>query len=167
MFFGFGALGCNLTIKLLFNLNCTLGNCYVISGVFLFCVICINVIGLKSNYHLQMKKPNKVENTTQIYEALKPKIKEAWEAYKSNGWLMILLVIQILGSSDFHIFLSLLALYLKSLFPAGVDEQTQNILVNNTQTLVSVAMIFANFVYGYFLDKKSALIKVIAFELVG
>jgi len=163
MFYGVAGLGANLIIKLLFNLELSLGQCYVITGIILFCFVSLNTLGLKSNYQYQMKKP-KQENT-QNHESLTTKIKEGLEIFKANGWLMILLVIQILGSSDFHIFWSLLSVYLKSLFPAGVDEQTQNLAVNNVQTLVAIAMILANIGYGFFLDKKRTLIKILIFAL--
>jgi len=163
MFFGFGGLAGNLIVKALFHLEISLGKCYVIIGLASCGAFFLNTLGLKSHYkHLIVHG-----NTAESRESLINKIKEAMQIFKSNGWLKILLVVQILGSSDFHVFFSLFAVFTKSLFPKDVDEHTQNLVVNNIQTFVSIPMILANIVYGSFLDKKHMIIKILVFALGG
>jgi len=164
MFIGFGGLGGNLISKALFYLQVSLGQCYVITGITLFSLFFLNTFGLKSNYKHQMTAAQVKESDQQtVFQ----KMKLAISIFRSNSWLMILLVVQVLGSSDFQVFFSLFTVYLKSLFSPDVDEQTQNIVVSNIQTLLSVPMILANVGYGYFLDKKNMIIKILIFALLG
>jgi len=163
MCFGIGALVANLLTKFLLYAEVSLGKCYVITGIFVFVANLINSFGLKSNY----QSHTKLETTTEDQATFLQQMKEALQIFIGNGWLRILLVLQILGSSDFQVFFTFMTVFVKSLFPEGVDEATQNIVVNNLQTLVIFPMIFGNIGYGYLLDKKNTLIPMSVCALAG
>ncbi len=166
MFFGFGALFSNLFTKLLFYLEINLGTCYLIVAVLVLFGLLINNLGLKSDYHFKKKSESNKINQEES-ESFIQRSKEAITIFRTNPWLKILLVLQILGSSDFMVFFTFMTIYIKSLFPKDVSIVTQNIVINNIQSLVLIPTIFGNVFYGYFLDKKNMLIRIILFSLSG
>jgi len=163
MFFGVGGLSANIFAKVLLYKEISLGTCYILTGALVFAAMCFICLGLKSNYPTHIKHLNISENRGSFIQ----QTKEAISIFKGNGWLRILLVLQILGSSDFMVFFTFMTIFVKSLFPENVEEATQNIVVNNLQTLVVIPMILGNIGYGYFLDKKNMLIRIAIFALAG
>jgi len=165
MAFGVSAIFSNILLKILLYAEVQLGLIYVVIGVITFVILCVNTFGLKGGfYYLKEKKKNPEQ---QNQTSFKENLMEAFTIFKSNGWLIIALVLQIIGSSDFFIFLNFLTLYVKSLFPNEEDDTTANILVNNLQTMILIPMFFCNIFYGYFLDKKEKALKLSYFALVG
>jgi len=163
--FSASSLVANLYLKSLFYEDLSLGKIYMITGAFIFTALIINSFGLKGGqYHLFNERKN-----SNIYVDLPflQRVKEALQSFKSNGWLIIALILQVLGSSDFYIFFTFLLLFVKSMMPPDVPEMTFNILVNNLQTLVILPGIVTNFLYGYFLDKKNKPLETAIFALAG
>lgn len=165
MMIGLCAIIANLFVKLLLYKKFPLGTCYIVIGIMLFLALFLNSLGLKEGTY-------RAKNTNNLPEQPNPtsiiaNFKEALTYYKTNGWLRISLIIQIIGSSDFHIFLTFMTLYVKSLFSSEVDSATANLTVNNIQTLVFLPSFFSNIIYGYFLDKPNKTINVSLFALTG
>ena len=161
--FSISGLFANLYLKVLLYKDLSLGLCYFVTGTVVTLIIIVNSFGLKGGrYYLLGRAQNNEEGLR-----FKENFKEAMHVFKNNGWLIIALVLQVLGSSDFYIFFTFLLLYIKSLFPADVSDSEFNILTNNLQTLVIVPGIACNFLYGYFLDKKNKPLETAIVALAG
>jgi MFS family permease len=164
---GIGALIGNLFVKGLLYAELPLGACYNTIGIFTFVVLLINNLGLKKgNFHTVSAVEDEVKAKTSDVSFMES-IKEAIAVFKANNWLRISLVLQVLGSSDFQVFMTFLALYLKSLFPSTTPSTVQNIAVNNLQTMIIIPMLIANPFYGYLIDKKKLIIQLSYFALCG
>ena len=166
MFIGLSALAGNLFIKALFYAELSLGTCYVITGFIVFVAMLLISFGLKGNDYYTERFTRNIEESRDE-EPLWEKFKEVLEIFKANGWLQITLVLNMLGSSDFIVFLSFMALYVKSIIPSTVDDASANIIVNNLQTLVFIPLFFSNIAYGYFLDKKDRILGTALLALFG
>jgi len=159
-----GAFLANIFIKILLYCKVPLGYCYWIIGFVAFAAMVLNSFGLKSgHYFLEGKTSEKVEHK----QSFKQNLYEAVQEYKSNGWLSICLILQILGNADFYIVSTILALYIKSLFPPGTDDRISNIALNNMQSFVFAPAFVSNFIYGYSLDKYNKVIQSITVALAG
>lgn len=163
--FSFSALFGNLFLKALFYHELSLRTCYIVTGTVVFCIFIINSFGLKDGkYYLfnQGKHPTEYVNIP-----IRERVTDAIQVFKSNGWLIIALLVQIIGSSDFYIFFTFLILYVKSMATEVISDANFNILVNNLQTMVIVPSILCNFLYGYMLDKKNKPLETVLFGLSG
>lgn len=165
MLLGLAALISNLFLKALFYAGVSLGTCYIINGSIVFAVLLLTCLGLKGGkyYHGNTHADLPEEQRPSIRENLR----SAVEIFKQNGWLLVALVLQVLGSSDFMVFFTFMTLYIKSLFAATTDDETENIVVNNLQTVVLVTSFVCNVFYGYFLDKKNKVVGMSIFALLG
>jgi len=166
---GLGALIANLFVKGLLYAELPLGTCYYIIGIFTFAVLLINNLGLKKGtFHAVSAAAVEDEVKAKTSDvSFMESIKEAIAVFKANNWLKISLVLQVLGSSDFQVFMTFLALYLKSLFPVTTPATEQNIAVNNLQTMIIFPMLVANPFYGYLIDKKKLIVQLSYFALCG
>jgi MFS family permease len=165
MFIGVAAILANIFLKVLFYADLTLGTCYVVIGIITFAGVMLNTLGLKGGYY-SPQKPQAAKDIANNGN-FKENMTEAINVFKGNGWLMIALVLSILGSSDFFVFFTFLALYVKSMFPPGTEDAVSNIAVNNLQTLVMLPSFFCNLFYGYYLDKPNKAFHVSLFALGG
>lgn len=148
---GIAAMISNIFLKILFYSNASLGSCYVIMGIIGSTFMCINTFGIKDVIN-NNKKPTEQHNNFDFNE-LKKNILEAYTIFKANGWLLISLVLQILGSADFMVFFTFLTLYVKSMY-SEADNAIANIAVSNLQSLVMIPMFFSTLLYGYLMDRK-------------
>ena len=165
MFLGVAAVFTAILFQIFLYAGITLGTCYVITGIFVFTALILNTMGLKGGYYSPRKPQPAQEKINTV--SLKQNIKEAIKAFKSDGWLMISLVLNILGSSDFFIFFTFLTLYVKSLFPPETDDAISNRAVTRLQILVMIPAFFCNWFYGNFLDKPNKAFHVSLFALGG
>jgi len=147
---GIAAMISNIFLKILFYSNTSLGSCYVIMGIIGSVCMCVNTLGIKD---VMNAKPKEQEHSNFDLDELKKNILEAYTIFKANGWLLISLVLQILGSADFMIFFTFLTLYVKSMY-SEAESALANIAVSNLQSLVMIPMFFSTLLYGYFMDKK-------------
>jgi len=158
----------NLVIKVLFYAKFSLGACYNIVGVIVFAAFLLNNLGLqKGTFHLKAHKSGVIKSREAEEKPFLDNMKEALKIFGGNSWLKISLVLQIFGSSDFAIFISFIALYMKSLFPADTPDLDQNTAINNLFTLMMVMMMVCNFACGYLIDKKNLVIELCFFALGG
>jgi len=139
-------------------LGFSLGACYLIFGIGGFSGLLINNFGLQGGtFHLRVQKSEaQPQGTTE--PPFFDRMKEAFYIFKENGWLKISLVLQILGSSDFGVLMSFIALFIKSLFPIGTPTADQTLAVGKLQMLTVVMMMVSNVACGYLLDKKNLII---------
>ena len=166
IFIGLSALAGNLFVKVLFYAELSLGTCYVITGVLVFVVMLLLSFGLKGSHYYAERMTRNIEANGDEEPILK-KFMDTLEIFKASGWLQISLVLNMLGSSDFIVFLTFMALYVKSIIPSTVDDTSANIIVNNLQTLVFIPCFFSNIAYGYFLDKKDRILGTALLALFG
>jgi len=167
---GLAALISNLFVKALLYLEISLGMCYVITGIVVFVALCLNNLGLKGGHYINTHRDSTLlegSNNQEQQISIIQNMKEAIKIFKSNGWLKISLVLEMLGSSDFMVFFTFITIYVKALFPEGTPENEQNIVVNNLQTLVIFPMFFCNLIYGYLLDKKNMALQISLFGMIG
>lgn len=160
-----GALLANLYLKLLLNNGVSLGTCYILTGTIVFSLVLINSFGLKGGrYFLE-----NIENTEEDHTNLPffRRFGEAMKVYISNGWLIIALIVQILGSSDFYVFSTFLMLYVKSLMAPNVSDDNFNIWTNSIQTYFLAPGLISSIIYGYFIDKKEKPLTAAMFALIG
>jgi len=149
---GIAAMLSNVFLKILFYSNFSLGSCYVIMGIIGTSLMCINTLGLKDGVYIKDSQPRAQHNNFDLAE-LKKNIYEAYDIFKGNGWLLISLVLQILGSADFMVFFTFLTLYVRSMFTEA-DSSLANIVISNLQSLVMIPMFFCTLLYGYVMDRK-------------
>ncbi len=158
-----GAFLANIIIKILLYCSVPLGHCYWIIAVIGLSAAVLNSFGLKEVARSDEKRIIKNENTESFGQTLKEAIKE----FKSNGWLTIALILQILGNADFYIVSTILALYVKGMFPADTEDRISNIALNNVQSCIFAPAFISNFVYGYAIDKHNKIILSAGFALGG
>lgn len=166
MTFGVAAISSNLFLKFLLKREASLGLCYVIGGIVILIFLSLNTLGLKGGDYYK-KKSNESSDKDAKNVSIKDNMKEALAIFQGNGWLMIALVLQILGSSDFFIFFTFMTLYVKSMFPPGTADVVTNLAVNNLQTTVLVPSFICNIIYGYFLDRQNRALLTAYFALTG
>ncbi len=160
---GLAVLIPNLLTKYLLYADVPLGICYYIFGISAFVGLLINNIGLKKGTFGSKKQEDGEKKIPE--KPFWQRMKEAYNIFKSNNWLKISLVLQVLAASDFTIFMSYLSLYVKSLFPDGSADG--NTLVNNLQTILITLMMVCVPLYGFLLDKKNMTIQLCLFSLIG
>lgn len=170
MMLGVAAILANIFLKVLFYADVSLGSCYAITGIVVFTSLLLISFGLKGGkYYIKEEAYNdnlpisSTENEVPILE----NVKEAFKILIGNGWLVMGAVLQMLGSSDFIVFFTFMSLYIKSLFPTGTDDNTENIYVNNLQTLIFSICFFATMTVGYLIDKKGKIMCTSLFALLG
>jgi len=159
-----GALGSNLFLKSLLYANHSLGYCYWLSAFIIFPAFILNTFGLKGGEYYMMKKQDAEKKEE---KPLMETFRETMKVFQENGWLSIALVLQILGNADFYLAFTILALYVKSLFPAGTEDVISNIAVNNVQTFLFIPTLVNNIIYGYYIDKTNKVMNVIVLSLAG
>jgi len=165
-----GALGSNLFLKYLLYNNHTLGYCYWLSAFLIFPAFIANTFGLKGGSYYLLRTNQNQESLNGQKKEDKPMMenfREVVKIFKENGWLGIALVLQILGNADFYLAFTILALYVKSLFPAGTADMVSNIAVNNVQSFLFIPTLVNNVIYGYYIDKTNKVMNVIVLSLAG
>ncbi len=158
----FAALIPNLFTKYLLYSEVPLGVCYYIFGISAFVGLLINNLGLRKGIY-KSKKQDEAQTTPQ--GSFLKRMIDAYQIFKSNNWLKISLVLQALAASDFSVFMSFLAVYVKSFFPDGSTEG--NTLVNNLQTILILTMIVSMPLTGILLDKTKKMIPICLISLCG
>jgi len=169
---GIASIIANIILQIFLKSGISLGNCYLGAGIFTFLAVMINSFGLKGGHYYIDKKEDKQEISINSFSN---NMKEAILVFKSNGWLLIALVLQITGGSDFFIFFSFTALYVKSLYQnketddlsSKIFDKESNIQVSNLNILVTISAFICNILYAYLLDKKKTIISVIYIALAG
>jgi len=180
---GISSILANVILQQLYKSGIPLGTCYLGAGIFTFLAVIFNSFGLKGGRYYISHKIHKPDTTDTSFTSLKNNFKEALSIFKSNGWLLIALVLQITGGSDFFIFFSFMALYVKSLFlnqtETGIPikaedqnfnrttDQVSNVKVSDLNILVKLTAFVCNIIYAYLLDKKKTIIPVIYVALIG
>jgi len=166
-----GALISNLLLKSLLYSGVSLGKIYWISAFLIFPAFLINSLGLKGGkYYLEKHSPIEGrlrEEEPQQQKSMLENFKEAKRIFQDNGWLSIALVLQILGNADFYLAFTILALYVKSLFPPGTADQVSNIAVNNVQSFLFIPTLVNNILYGYYIDRTKKVISIVILSLGG
>jgi len=158
-----GAFFANITIKILLLCHVPLGHCYWVIAFIGLTASILNSFGLKEVPRSDEKKIVEPEDTQSFGRNLKEALKE----FKTNGWLTIGLFLQILGNADFYIVTTILALYVKSMFPPETDDNVSNIALNNVQSCIFAPAFISNFIYGYAIDKHNKIMHSITFALGG
>ena len=154
LFMGVAALLANLFIKILFYAEASLTACSIITGGIVFVGLVVNSFGITERGYYDQERPLPQEsyegNVSQEYN-----VSEAIQNFRTNGWALIALILQALGSSNFFIFFTFVTLYIKSKFSGYSDENSQDIIVNNIQTLIFAPSLLFNVIYGYFINKQT------------
>lgn len=161
---GIGAIIGNLILKFFLYANYTLGQIYVIWGIASFVLFNILAIGLKGGkYYLENTKKEEVNEEGKFWRTLK----EAFAVLKRSPWLIIGLIVQALGTSDFYVLTVIMSLFIKHLYPANTPDSVSNIKVSNIQTLTLAPSTIANVIYGVYIDRTNKIMNAINTSLIG
>lgn len=159
-----GAAFSNVMLKIFFKLNLSLGTCYYMAGALTFILFMANSIGLKGGTYYLTSRANKTQRKSN--ESFSYRMQDATKTFFGNPYLKIALVLRIVGNADFYIAFTILSLYIKSLFPAGTDENAANLVLNHVQSFVFGPAFICNIIYGHYMDKSEKVVGTSAFALI-
>lgn len=148
-----GLLAC-LIVKFLFLVNLPLGYSYIAIGAIVSFAFIINSFGLGEQTPID-DSSFRMSHSNLDAGGINEEIKGAINTLKTNGWVLIAFVIQILGSANFFVFFTYMALYIISLFPAVAGNTSASAKVSNLQIIALSVSLLSNIGYGVLLEKKN------------